>query len=337
MEEREILRRSKLGWHQSCFFERIGIPSCSMECNHSSRNAFSQRFPKVVREKLENFHTKRFKHVTSVSTKDLFETRVEKELGSEHVQRSEVGQLTGSFQSNQPIFKIQFVRERGDQLLIMRISVMRSPWWMRRTWTSEFQGYHILLWSMRKVPAFENWFRKLRTSSIDTLFNKIHDKIKFVTHSVQNQRKWFRMWATSNCVKCSTRNPKRSEKYVYRIGTSASSIARASTSWAKEEKFIQYTMDFFFYYWLLHKERATSRAPLREEARRQRIPHRPSSKRSAKRNTTSVSTIFFSRWQIPQEYDWNWSNRRSLSPNGWSCGRRSYPPFDSTRSWQLQK
>ena len=29
------------------------------------------------------------------------------------------------------------------------------------------------------------------------------------------------------------------------------------------------------------------------------------------------------RWTIPQEYDWNWSNRRSFSPNGWSCGRRS--------------
>ena len=31
---------------------------------------------------------------------------------------------------------------------------------------------------MRRVPAFENWFRKLRTTQIDTLFNNIYDKIK---------------------------------------------------------------------------------------------------------------------------------------------------------------
>ena len=28
-------------------------------------------------------------------------------------------------------------------------------------WTSEFQGYHVLLWSMRRVPASENWSRKI--------------------------------------------------------------------------------------------------------------------------------------------------------------------------------
>ena len=42
---------------------------------------------------------------------------------------------------------------------------------------------------MHREPAFENWFRKLRTTQIDTLFNKIYDKIKPVTHSVQNQNK----------------------------------------------------------------------------------------------------------------------------------------------------
>ena len=53
---------------------------------------------------------------------------------------------------------------------------------------------------------------------------------------------------TSNCVNCSTRNPKRSAKYVYHTGTLAWSTARAGTSYEKEErknqKFIKYTMDF---------------------------------------------------------------------------------------------
>ena len=39
---------------------------------------------------------------TLTSNKDLFKTRMEKELGSEDAQRSEVGQLSRSFQSNQP-------------------------------------------------------------------------------------------------------------------------------------------------------------------------------------------------------------------------------------------
>ena len=39
----------------------------------------------------------------------------------------------------------------------------------RRIWISEFQDYHIPLWSTRKVPSFEKWFRKLRTTQIDIL------------------------------------------------------------------------------------------------------------------------------------------------------------------------
>ena len=42
-------------------------------------------------------------HVTSASTKDLIEARMERELGSEVAQRPEFGQLSRSFQSNQPI------------------------------------------------------------------------------------------------------------------------------------------------------------------------------------------------------------------------------------------
>ena len=40
---------------------------------------------------------------------------------------------------------------------------------------------------------------KFENHQIDTLFNKIYDKINHLTISVQNQSKWFRMWVTSNC------------------------------------------------------------------------------------------------------------------------------------------
>ena len=54
-------------------------------------------------------------------------------------------------------------------------------------------------------------------------------------------------------------------------------------------------------------------------------------KKCKKKNYQGYLRSICTRWQIPQDYDWNWSNRRSLSPNGWSCGRRSYPPFDSKK------
>ena len=51
---------------------------------------------------------------------------------------------------------------------------------------------------------------------------------------------------TTNCANYSTRNPKRSEKYVYHTGTSASSTARAGflrKGTEENKKFIQYTID----------------------------------------------------------------------------------------------
>ena len=75
-------------------------------------------------------------------------------------------------------------------------------WRTRQIWTLEFQDYHIQLWSTRRVPAFENWFRKLRTTQIDMLFNKTYDRINHT-------------------------------------GTLASSVAHAGTSCAKEEERIR--------------------------------------------------------------------------------------------------
>ena len=113
--------------------------------------------------------------------------------------------------------------------------VMSQWWWKRRTWTSEFQDFHIPLWHTRRVPAFDNWFRKVRTIQIDMLFNKIYDRINHLILSVQNQNKWFMMWVTSNYVNCSRRNPKRSAQCAYHTGISVYSTARAGVPCIKKE------------------------------------------------------------------------------------------------------
>ena len=38
-----------------------------------------------------------------------------------------------------------------------------------------------------------------------------------------------------------------------------------------------------------------------------------------------------------QEHDWQRSNRRNLSPNGWPCGRRPHPPLIPEENWRLQE
>ena len=69
--------------------------------------------PKVVRMETGEVLYEKSIHVTSTSAKDLTEARMEREMGSEHAQRSEVGQLSRSFQSNQPI--LNPIRERTVQ------------------------------------------------------------------------------------------------------------------------------------------------------------------------------------------------------------------------------
>ena len=70
--------------------------------------------PKVVRMKTGEVLYEKSIHVTSTSAKDLIETRMdERELGSEHAQRPEVGQLSRSFQSNQPT--LNPIRERSGR------------------------------------------------------------------------------------------------------------------------------------------------------------------------------------------------------------------------------
>ena len=117
-------------------------------------------------------------------------------------------------------------------------------WSGRESWTNdgergrhgllEFQDYHIPLWNTRRVPAFDNWFRRLRTIQIDMLFNKIYDKINHLILWIENQNNWFRMWVTSNYVNYSRRNPKRSAQCVYHTAISENSAARAGISCTEE-------------------------------------------------------------------------------------------------------
>ena len=165
-----------------------------------------------------------------------------------------------------------FVRERKDPLLIMTW-VMSQWWWTRRTWTSEFQDYHITLWSTRRVPAFDNWFRKLRTIQIDMLFNKIYDRINHLILSVQNQNKWFRMWVTSNYVNCSRRNPKRSAQCVCHTGILVYSSARVGISCTKKEGPINNSsiIRWTFFQWVCHQEGKTSWTSIWYKAGRHRF------------------------------------------------------------------
>ena len=63
--------------------------------------------------------------------------------------------------------------------------------------------------------SVRQFFRKLRTTQIEMLFNKIYDRINHLILSVQSQNKWFGMLGTSNYVNYSRRNPKRSAKVCF--------------------------------------------------------------------------------------------------------------------------
>ena len=69
------------------------------------------------------------------------------------------------------VSRIKIIRELGKrsgakkQTTTWATSKQRPS---RRTWISECQDYHISVWSSRRVPGFENWFKELRTIQIDT-------------------------------------------------------------------------------------------------------------------------------------------------------------------------
>ena len=89
---------------------------------------------------------------------------------------------------------------------------------------------------MRRVQAFENWFRKLRTTQTDMLFNKIHDKMKHTTRSVQSQNSCSGRGQRRNCLNCSRRS-------YWCEGIVCCTCGHLLKETAANRSFIEYTLD----------------------------------------------------------------------------------------------
>ena len=149
---------------------------------------------------------------------------------------------------------------------------------LRQTWTSKFQDYHILLWNNCIVPAFENWFRKLRTTPNrhalerdlrqNQSINPFSTESKQMIHEVGNIElcELLDMEPKAQCKVCLS---------YWDVGIVYCTCGHFLRKRREEnQKFIEYTMDLPFHSRLRHKERTTSRTPIRQEAGRQGIPHR---------------------------------------------------------------
>ena len=77
----ETSKHGVLGPYQTCSKERVDILSDSIECNHSSRNTSSLLYSESCQDGNWRSLTRKSIHVTSASTKDLFETRMDKRIG----------------------------------------------------------------------------------------------------------------------------------------------------------------------------------------------------------------------------------------------------------------
>ena len=147
---------------------------------------------------------------------------------------------------------------------------------------------------------------------------------------------------TSNCVNYSTRNPKRSAKYVYHTGTLASSTARCGhflrKGREKNQKFIQYTMDLVSipdYY--IKKGRPHGHRYGKKPGDREYYFANQLKRKRKKKSLQGIHDRLIRDEQPRKRTTENDRDEDALSTNGRSCGRRSYPPFDPTRILQLQK
>ena len=75
----ETLRRSILGRHQSCYWERIHILSDSIECYHPSKTLPAHCIPKVVRMKIGEVLFAKV-YMSHRPPPRIFETRMEKRI-----------------------------------------------------------------------------------------------------------------------------------------------------------------------------------------------------------------------------------------------------------------
>ena len=144
------------------------------------------------------------------------------------------------------------------------------------------------------------------------------------------------MWATSNCVNCSRRNPRRSAKHAYHNGILTSSIAHAGISFRNKKRSIENSLDR---QWILFQSlNMSSRkedfmdTDMGDSQETNNVIWLINSRKNAKkerfpRNPWPIPP----RSRIPYSNDWKSSRWRILSTMGCSCGWRSHSPFDSTR------
>ena len=95
-------RRCILDRHQCCYWERLNILSDSMKCNHLPRNTSSLLYPESCQHEKWTSLKRKSVHVLRLPPKISLKHEWKRELGSEHAQRSEAGQLTFSLQFKQP-------------------------------------------------------------------------------------------------------------------------------------------------------------------------------------------------------------------------------------------
>ena len=165
-------------------------------------------FRKLLGWKLEKSKTKKYTYHVGPDQRSL-KHEWKRKLGSEHAQRAEVGQLSRSFQLNlltlNPIREAHEWTERpvithevinvsnnfltrsahesetfnvGDEVLSERMGKTRYWSWSFEWWVNDGERGRRGLQNSRTTTfdceAFENWLRKLRTTQIDMLFNKIY-------------------------------------------------------------------------------------------------------------------------------------------------------------------
>ena len=96
--------------------------------------------------------------------------------------------------------KKYFVKEWRNLLLIMT-RVMNQWWRTRQTWTSEFQDYHIPLWSDTQSTSVRELIQKIENHPNRHVLQQ-DLRQNHLIHSVQNQNKWFRTEPKTQCKVC---------------------------------------------------------------------------------------------------------------------------------------
>ena len=217
-----------------------------------------------------------------------------------------------------------------------------SQWWRtRRTKTSEFQDYHIPLWSTRRIPAFENWFRKSRTTRTDMLFNETHNKVHHFILTVQNQNKSFRM--LGNIELCELLETERKTRCTVCLLYWNTGILYC-TFWHSlhnerraNQKFIKYTMDLLSVLIMssgredlmdidMVKSRETKKIKRANQLR----------KKCQKREFQRIHNRFLRNRTFRIRMIENHREEDLLSTMGCSCGWRSHSPCDNTRTLLLR-